>query len=67
MDCPDAQGRPVRIEATGYAARCLQHETDHLGGRLYIDRLPHRLRRELVRAHQDAEPPPSWLVAKNLQ
>ena len=35
----DVHGEPVRVEATGYAARCLQHETDHLDGRLFIDHL----------------------------
>jgi peptide deformylase len=35
----DVTGTPVRIDAVGLAARCLQHETDHLQGRLYIDRL----------------------------
>ncbi|PUA82077.1 peptide deformylase [Nocardioides currus] len=35
----DVYGDPVRFEATGYAARCLQHETDHLDGTLYIDRI----------------------------
>ncbi len=33
-------GLPVRIEAEGLMARCLQHEIDHLNGRLYMDHLP---------------------------
>jgi peptide deformylase len=32
-------GLPVVIEAEGLLARCLQHEMDHLNGKLYIDRL----------------------------
>ncbi len=32
-------GLPVVIEAEGLMARCLQHEIDHLNGKLYIDRL----------------------------
>jgi len=32
-------GLPVVIEAEGLLARCLQHEIDHLNGKLYIDRL----------------------------
>lgn len=35
----DCTGSPVRLEGRGLAARCLQHETDHLAGRLYVDRL----------------------------
>lgn len=35
----DLTGEPVIIEGEGLLARCLQHETDHLNGRLYIDRL----------------------------
>lgn len=33
-------GLPVVIEAEGLLARCLQHEIDHLNGKLYIDHLP---------------------------
>jgi peptide deformylase len=35
----DEQGRPVEVEGSGFFARCLQHETDHLDGLLYLDRL----------------------------
>jgi peptide deformylase len=35
----DEHGRPVEVEGTGFFARCLQHETDHLDGLLYLDRL----------------------------
>ena len=31
------QGEPQRLEASGWFARILQHEIDHLNGRLYID------------------------------
>ncbi|GAA3408732.1 hypothetical protein GCM10018952_06890 [Streptosporangium vulgare] len=34
-------------------ARCLQHETDHLDGRLYIDRLPAERREEVLRAYEE--------------
>jgi peptide deformylase len=33
---------PVTIEATGWYARILQHEIDHLGGVLYVDRMHSR-------------------------
>ena len=32
-------GKPVLVEAEGWYARILQHEIDHLGGTLYIDRM----------------------------
>ena len=35
----DADGRPAEVEATGLLGRCLQHELDHLDGRLFIDHL----------------------------
>jgi len=38
----DEQCNPKRIEATGWFARILQHEIDHLCGRLYIDRMEPR-------------------------
>lgn len=49
----DAEGNPVEVEGTGYFARCLQHETDHLDGYLYVDRLVGRYRRESKRAIRD--------------
>ena len=35
----DRRGRPVRVAGRGFLARALQHEVDHLDGRLYLDRL----------------------------
>jgi peptide deformylase len=35
----DMHGEPVTLEGTGHLARCVQHETDHLDGVLFIDRL----------------------------
>ncbi|EME97491.1 peptide deformylase [Streptomyces mobaraensis NBRC 13819 = DSM 40847] len=45
----DKNGDPLVIEGRGYFARCLQHETDHLNGRLYLDRLTRRERRSALR------------------
>lgn len=39
----------VTIEGTGELARCLQHETDHLRGELFIDRLDSPERRRVMR------------------
>jgi peptide deformylase len=35
----DRQGNSLKIEASGYLARCLQHEIDHLNGIIFFDRL----------------------------
>lgn len=43
----DENGEPVRIEATGLLARCMQHETDHLQGTVFGDRLSTRARKLL--------------------
>lgn len=43
----DPWGRPVEVEGTGLLARCLQHETDHLSGIVFGDRLSNRSRRKL--------------------
>lgn len=43
----DVEGNPVRVEGTGTLARCLQHETDHLNGIVFGDRLSARVRRKL--------------------
>jgi peptide deformylase len=45
----DVDGKPVEVEGTGYFARCLQHETDHLDGLLYLNRLVGRNAREAKR------------------
>ncbi|MFJ4920531.1 peptide deformylase [Streptomyces sp. NPDC088725] len=49
----DKEGAPLVIEGTGYFARCLQHETDHLIGHTYLDRLSTRDRRDALRQMAD--------------
>jgi peptide deformylase len=49
----DLHGASLEVHGTGYFARCLQHETDHLKGVLYIDYLPRNRRRRVLR---DMEP-----------
>jgi peptide deformylase len=44
----DATGMPIWVEGTGLMARCLQHECDHLDGKLYVDRLERNLRRQAL-------------------
>jgi peptide deformylase len=48
-------GDPVRLEGSHLLARCVQHETDHLDGILFIDRLDREARREAMRAIREAE------------
>ncbi|WP_411120487.1 peptide deformylase [Streptomyces sp. x-19] len=59
----NAQGEPIVVEGTGYFARCLQHETDHLYGYLYIDRLSKRDRKDALK--QMAEREPRYAVVPN--
>jgi peptide deformylase len=44
----DREGQPLRIEAAGLLAVCLQHEIDHLDGVLFVDRLS-RLKQSMVK------------------
>lgn len=45
----DLDQRPVTVTGEGELARCLQHETDHLRGELYIDKLPGADRRQILK------------------
>jgi peptide deformylase len=45
----DRSGQPVVIEGEGLLARCIQHEVDHLDGRLFVDRLSGSARRQAMR------------------
>ena len=47
----DQFGDDVEIVGTGVLARCLQHETDHVQGRVFGERLSKRMRRELYARH----------------
>jgi len=49
----DKDGNPLVIEGTGYFARCLQHETDHMNGHVYLDRLAKRERKDALRQMTD--------------
>ncbi|WEB40500.1 peptide deformylase [Streptomyces yunnanensis] len=52
----NAEGEPIVVQGTGYFARCLQHETDHLYGYLYIDRLSKRDRKDALKQMAEREP-----------
>lgn len=53
----DAKGRPIQFKAGGLLARAIQHETDHLFGRLFIDRMSSArklaIRRQLKEMQED--------------
>jgi peptide deformylase len=44
----DRSGNELLLKVTGWAAALLQHEVDHLNGRLFIDRLIDPARADLV-------------------
>ena len=46
----DLDGKKVVVEGTELMARCLQHETDHLEGMLFLDRLERSVRKKAMRA-----------------
>jgi len=48
-------GEPVTLEGTGQLARCVQHETDHLDGVLFIDRLDKEQHKLAMREIREAE------------
>lgn len=60
----DLWGEPVEVEGTGLLARCLQHETDHLNGIVFGDRLSARSRKRLSakQAELDHLYPEDWPV-----
>jgi peptide deformylase len=51
----DMHGEPIVVEGSLYKARALQHETDHLDGILFIDRMDREQRKAAMRAIREAE------------
>ena len=49
----DVDGKPLRLEGDGLMARCLQHEVDHLDGKVFLDRLTGEARKSALRALRD--------------
>jgi peptide deformylase len=59
----DLDGTPIEVEGTGFFGRCLQHETDHLDGLLYLNRLTGRYTKEskrMLKAYGWGVPGLSW-------
>lgn len=64
----DADGTPITLEGTGLFARMLQHETGHLDGFTYLDRLVGRYARSAKRAvksHGWGVPGQSWMPGED--
>ena len=51
----DEYGEPITIEASGLEARVIQHEIDHLDGKLVLDRISRPQRKEAMRALREAQ------------
>ena len=56
LQCLDREGRPVDLIAKDFFARVIQHETDHLNGIVYLDRM-----RDLATLSHIAEWNKHWL------
>lgn len=54
----DRHGQPFEIETDGLLATCIQHENDHLNGKLFVDYLStlkrERIRSKLVKAQKES-------------
>jgi peptide deformylase len=50
----DRDGTPFEMDAEGLLAVCIQHEMDHLEGKLFVDYLS-ELKRQLIRRRMDKE------------
>jgi len=60
----DIDGEPFEVQASGWFARILQHEFDHLNGLLYVDRLVHpenRGAQKAARKNGWGKPGLTWL------
>jgi len=62
VDGVGLDGRPVTFEGDGLLARCLQHESDHLNGTVFGDRISDKARKRLKRQHDKLaeDYPLSW-------
>jgi len=64
----DLQQNPIDFEATGWFARIMQHEFDHLDGFLYLDKLSpewHAERKMMITERGWGKPGKSWLPGKD--
>ena len=56
IEAQDLDGQPLRLEADGLLATCVQHEVDHLEGKLFVDYISslkrERIRKRLEKQHR---------------
>ena len=52
IEAIDLDGNPIKERVTGYRARVIMHENDHLNGVLFIDRLDPKDRRKMEHSLQ---------------
>jgi peptide deformylase len=64
----DIEGNPIEIIGTGLLARCLQHESDHLQGIVFGDRLNGKRRRSLRKKAEEMayRYPDDWPISEKL-
>jgi len=59
----DRDGEPFELETDGLLAVCIQHEIDHLDGRLFVDHISslkrQRIRKKLEKDQREAQPEPA--------
>ena len=59
VEALDRDGKPFKIEADGLLAVCIQHEIDHLKGRLFVDYISNlkrnRIRKKLEKDHKEQQ------------
>lgn len=49
VEALDQEGKQLSFDADGFLAKCIQHEVDHLDGKLFFDHLPPLRRKMLVK------------------
>jgi peptide deformylase len=60
----DAKGKPITFRCGGLLARAVQHETDHLNGLLFIDRMEKKVKLELQPELDDLQAQTKAALAK---
>lgn len=63
----DAKGKPIEFRCGGLLARAVQHETDHLNGLLFIDRMDKKTKAELQPELDDLQAETKKALSKKLK
>jgi len=65
VEALDAKGKPIAFRCGGLLARAVQHETDHLNGILFIDRMDKKTKAELQDELDDLQAATKATLQKN--